>query len=46
MRDHVGGGVSFGGGPGGSSYEPNRSSLCAQGIFQADSGFANSLIGF
>jgi len=27
-------------------YEPNRSSLCAQGIFQADSGFANSLIGF
>jgi hypothetical protein len=27
-------------------YEPNLSSLCAQGIFQADSGIANSLTGF
>ena len=29
----------------GRLYEPNLTSLCVQGIFQADSGIANSLIG-
>jgi hypothetical protein len=27
------------------AYEPNDTGLCAQGIFQEFSGFANSLIG-
>jgi hypothetical protein len=29
-----------------SAYEPNRLSLCVQGIFQASSGFANPLSGY
>ena len=29
----------------GRLYEPNLTSLCVQGIFQADSGITNSLIG-